>query len=390
MINSFDNPFAKIFPVESPQELLDIAFNRAMNIAPPQMRGSDPFTKKKEHDRNRVNTAANVLADRLNRIVDQFPSIDMVHPFYIELVKVLLADDQMGNGSDRLKKALGGLYGTIATIREVERDINDRFNSAKKKAQVIDLRGEAFGRFSSIIYRAEPHLLVIQEARELLVPLPGFNPTLPTVVVAGVPNVGKSSFVRSATSGKPQIGAYPFTTKRLIFGHKKLSFLQVQFCDTPGLLDRSLENRNEIELLAIAALKHISDILLIIVDPSDTATVPVEGQLNLIAEFYEYYPTAELLIVVNKVDKLNPSEIDPLRKKILTFTESNELDIEPESLLFISSLKEDDIKEVLTRIDQLIKDKILQKSKFKKLSDPVIPNDQLPLSETLEDFNDFY
>jgi len=43
-----------------------------------------------------------------------------------------------------------------------------------------------------------------------------------TVVVAGYPNVGKSSFIRLVSTAEPEIAAYPFTTKGVIVGHRDL------------------------------------------------------------------------------------------------------------------------------------------------------------------------
>lgn len=41
----------------------------------------------------------------------------------------------------------------------------------------------------------------------------------PTVVLVGMPNVGKSSIVTAVSSGTPEINDYPFTTRRLKIGH---------------------------------------------------------------------------------------------------------------------------------------------------------------------------
>lgn len=380
------NPFSKVSRIETMQELLDLAFSRAMKIAPPQMRGAEPLVKNREYERNRVNTAANVLADRLQRIIAQFPSLNSVHPLYLELANVLLADPKRANGVDNLRKALGGLQGTVHLIRDVEQEINEALNGTFTKTQNIELRTSAFGRFSSIIYQIEPHLEILRKAQETLSELPGFNPMQPSVVVAGVPNVGKSSFVRNATSGKPNIGSYPFTTKRLVFGHRKFGFITAQFCDTPGILDRSLKERNEIELMAIAALKHISDILLVIIDPSISATYPVEQQLRLVGEFADFYPQAELMLVVNKMDLIDEEEQGRIRSQVKSFLSDGSLNIDPvHGVHFISSFNPSDISKVMDAINHVIKTKLLRTSKFQVLADPEIAEDQLTLEEVLDE-----
>ena len=379
------NPFANITRIESSQELLDLAFGRAMKIAPPQLRGADPLVKNREYERNRINTAANVLADRLHRIISQFPSLNVVHPLYLELANILLGKDQ-ANGVDELKRALGALQGTVNLIRNVETELNEKLNGTFTKTQNIEIRNAAFGRFSSIVYQTEPHLEILRKAQETLSTLPGFNPLQPSVVVAGVPNVGKSSFVRNATSGKPNVGSYPFTTKRLVFGHRKFGFVSVQFCDTPGILDRSLKERNEIELMAIAALKHISDILLVIIDPSVAATYPVEQQLKLVLEFAEFYPQAEILLVVNKLDLISKQDREHVETEIKRFLSENPINLDPDhGVHFISSFSEDDISQVMDSVNHIVKTKLLKSHKFQVLTDPEIAEDQLTLQEVVDE-----
>ncbi|MHA2254158.1 MAG: NOG1 family protein, partial [Candidatus Kariarchaeaceae archaeon] len=263
-MKNIGNPFSVIKRIETHQELLDIAFKKAMKIKPPGGR-LDGLARSRTHEMNRINTAANVLVSRLERIVKSFPSFNLIHPFYTELTNVLL-------NLDNTKIALGRTFGIIKFIRDIEYEIIQKLDTTNSKEENRKLRKSAFGRFSSILDRLNPHLVSLEKARSILNPLPGFNPYLPSIVVAGVPNTGKSSLIKLTTSGKPDIARYPFTTKKLIFGHRQFDFISVQFIDTPGLLDRPLDQRNKIELQAIAALKHLSDILVFLIDASSGAS----------------------------------------------------------------------------------------------------------------------
>ena len=43
--------------------------------------------------------------------------------------------------------------------------------------------------------------------------------TSPPLALVGAPNVGKSSLVRTLSSGKPEVCNYPFTTRGISVGH---------------------------------------------------------------------------------------------------------------------------------------------------------------------------
>lgn len=50
---------------------------------------------------------------------------------------------------------------------------------------------------------------------------------------------------------------YAFTTKSLFVGHMDYRYLRWQVIDTPGILDRPLEERNTIEMQACRSALHL-------------------------------------------------------------------------------------------------------------------------------------
>ena len=83
--------------------------------------------------------------------------------------------------------------------------------------------------------------------------LPSIDPTTRTIIVAGYPNVGKSSFVNKVTRANVEVQPYAFTTKSLYVGHMDYKYLRWQVIDTPGVLDRPIEERNTVEMQSITA-----------------------------------------------------------------------------------------------------------------------------------------
>ena len=162
---------------------------------------------------------------------------------------------------------------------------------------------------SSVMRQVGPSLTWLSEARETLKRLPKIDPVSPCIVVCGAPNVGKSAFIAALSTGKMEVNHYPFTTKQIHVGHFTHRRLQYQMVDTPGLLDRPMEQRNHIEMQAIAALEHIGSLVLFLVDESESCGTPLEEQMNLLEEVRTLLPETDLMQVSSKADLLNPPPV---------------------------------------------------------------------------------
>jgi nucleolar GTP-binding protein len=235
-------------------------------------------------------TAANILSDNLINAVKKFPSFDQMPPFYMELADILV-------GIEEMKMNLASVQWAGNKINEMARRYVGMMRDAED-AKVV--RKQAFGRISSIVDSIDGNLRFLNDARNKLRKLPDISEA-PTIVAAGYPNVGKSSFVALVSSARPEIASYPFTTKGLAVGHFTRNKIRYQVIDTPGLLDRPLEERNEIELQAISALKHVGKAILYIVDPSETCGYTLEKQMHLLEEIKKEFGVP-MLVVANKTD----------------------------------------------------------------------------------------
>jgi nucleolar GTP-binding protein len=245
---------------------------------------------------------------KLNDAVEQFPSIDRLHPFYLELAQILV-------GTDRLKQALGAVHNCKTPID----DITDKHLQALKLAddhrQMKKTRSAAKGRISSILRATAENLDFIIEAKKKLSQLPGIAPNIPSIVCAGFPNVGKSTLVRTVSTAEPEIAYYPFTTRKVIIGHLRIENQSVQVVDTPGILDRPMTERNEIELQAITALKYLANVIIFMIDPSETCGWTFDQQVSLLNEVKKMFPLNPLLIALNKIDITPPEQLEKARAK---------------------------------------------------------------------------
>ena len=72
--------------------------------------------------------------------------------------------------------------------------------------------------------------------------------------------------------------------------------------DTPGLLDRDLSDRNEFELRGILALKHLSDLIVFMFDPSESCGYSMEDQEHLFKAIKKEFSSVPIIEVENKTD----------------------------------------------------------------------------------------
>jgi nucleolar GTP-binding protein len=191
---------------------------------------------------------------------------------------------------------------------------------------------EIYGRVSSIIKQVDKNLLFLSNAQKILRTFPDIE-DIPTVVIAGYPNVGKSSLIRQLSTAKPEIAQYPFTTKQIYVGHieKTVHYekKKYQIIDTPGLLDRPLSERNNIEKQAIAALRHLADLIVFVFDPSGTSGYQMNEQTLMLDDIKKLFSDVPFILVENKLDVKNTGStnqkiscitgegIEELRQKIL-------------------------------------------------------------------------
>ncbi len=272
--------FERLPTVPTSQELVDRAFRRSTRASSGQKK-----------DESMLMTAGNILSDNLTNLVRKYPSFMNIPPFYYDLADAAV-------GVDEMRIHLSRVTWAASQIRTITRDHLTRMKGTADRPSV---RRAAFGRMASVMKSIEPDLLFLNDARQKLRGMPTVDPDLPTIIVAGYPNVGKSSFMIAVTGARPEIASYPFTTKGVGVGHFSRDHQRYQVVDTPGLLDRPLSQRNEIELQAIAALRHLRGAVLYILDPSEYCGFSLADQLRLLADVKGWLHLP-VLVVANKSD----------------------------------------------------------------------------------------
>lgn len=87
-------------------------------------------------------------------------------------------------------------------------------------------------------------------------------------------------------------------------------YLRWQVIDTPGILDRPLEERNTIEMQSITALAHIRAAVVYMVDVSEQCGYTLAQQAALFHSIKPLFANKPILIVANKTDVRKYEDLD--------------------------------------------------------------------------------
>ena len=122
----------------------------------------------------------------------------------------------------------------------------------------------------------------------------------------GLPNSGKSSFLKMATRAKPKVANYPFTTLNPNLGVLKIYDKEYVIADIPGLIEGAHKGIG----LGIKFLKHIerckSLIHLIDITEKDFYNnyMIIRNELKNIIRMYQ----KKEVVLLNKIDLINEDE----------------------------------------------------------------------------------
>jgi len=241
--------------------------------------------------------------EKLGQIVEEFPKLDDVHPFYADLINVLY-------DKDHYKLALGQINTARQIVDNVAKDYLRLLKFGDSLFRCKQLKRAALGRMCTVMRKQGPTLAYLEEVRKHMARLPSIDPSTRTLLVCGYPNVGKSSFMNKVTRAEVEVQPYAFTTKSLFVGHMDHKYQRWQVIDTPGILDHPLEERNTIEMQSITALAHLQCAVLFFLDISGQCGYTIQQQCSLFDNISPLFSSKPLMIVATKIDVQPLSTLD--------------------------------------------------------------------------------
>lgn len=293
--------FQKLPMVMPSVDILYSSLRKAKKIA-----ATKGITNVAKRERNKgakqLDALMKELAAPLRDYVDNFPKKKYLHPYERSLVELTLGDgnyEEVLMKVDTLRKkviSVGKEHASLCAKSLSKREAEERLNQGKEKLEeIFHHEGKAIDELLDIA--------------KTLRAMPVVDLKTPTLCLVGAPNVGKSSLVRILSTGKPEICNYPFTTRGILMGHIALNYQRFQVTDTPGLLRRHDENRNNLEKLTLAVLSHLPTAILYVHDLSGECGMSASDQYSIYKEIKERFNDQLWLDVISKSDLLQESPV---------------------------------------------------------------------------------
>ena len=251
-----------------------------------------------------------------------------LHP-YERVVADLTVRALEKDGTASLSVVLADLKALHKEVTSTGKALASQAKDCASAAEALQLAEDGGNDIAGILERPEAQatLLQMMQIQKALRKVPVIELGVPSVVLVGAPNVGKSSIVRKVSSGTPEVNAYPFTTRGVTLGHMlaqdaaqqpgsalshatlarlKGRGTRYQVMDSPGVLAGRLDtDRNEMESLTIASLQHLPTAVIFVADLSGLSgddKSSVEHQCSVRRELRERFPRRPWLDVISKSD----------------------------------------------------------------------------------------
>ncbi|CAG5005563.1 unnamed protein product [Parnassius apollo] len=364
--------FKKIAVVPTAKDFIDIILSKTQRKTPTVVHKHYKITRIRAFYIRKVKFTQQNFHDRLSRIIQEFPKLDDVHPFYADLMNVLY-------DKDHYKLGLGQLNTARHLIDNVAKDYVRLLKYGDSLYRCKQLKRAALGRMATIMKRQAANLTYLEQVRQHLARLPAIDPYTRTIIICGFPNVGKSSFINKITRADVEVQPYAFTTKSLYVGHTDYKYLRWQVIDTPGILDHPLEERNVIEMQAVTALAHLRAAVLYFIDPSEQCGHSIEEQISLFESIKPLFSNKPLIVVLNKIDVVKPEDLPAPKKQLIEQLEqacaqgnlvnadsNSELRTVP--VMRMSTITEEGVQEVkIEACERLLGHRVTEKMRSKKV-----------------------
>jgi len=184
--------FKKIAAVPSAGDFIDIVLTRTQRKTPTVIHPGYKISRIRSFYMRKVKFTQQTINERLGLMLQDFPRLNDIHPFYADLMNILY-------DRDHYKLALGQVNTAKGLIDSLSRDYIRLLKYGDSLYRCKQLKRAALGRMMTILKRQKAAFAYLEEVRKHLSRLPALDPHTRSLLVTGFPNVGKSSFMNKVS-----------------------------------------------------------------------------------------------------------------------------------------------------------------------------------------------
>ncbi|HIP66942.1 MAG TPA: GTP-binding protein [Candidatus Nanopusillus sp.] len=273
--------------------ILNKAFRRAKENANSIQDETNKINLAKKRELVRIETVKNIVTSEIDKLLIKIPKEKDLQEFYRSLLDIMFE-------WKNIKKSITRIKYVKRFVLDFYKRYKNSIKITKDTARMSQLRKEFYGRVASFLRRNSNHFELLFNVYKAYESLPKFK-AYPTVVIAGLPNVGKSTLLKKLTGSEPSIQPYPFTTKDIMVGYINTPYFKIQVIDTPGMLDRPFDTMNPIEKKAVLAIKYLAHLIIYVIDITETCGFTIKEQLDLLKNIEKEFDT-EIWVYFSKTD----------------------------------------------------------------------------------------
>jgi len=161
--------FKKIQTVPTATDFIDIVLTRTQRKTPTVIHPTYAISRIRAFYMRKVKFTQQTCQEKLSQIIDDFPRLDDLHPFYADLINILY-------DRDHYKLALGQVNTARALIDNIAKDYVRMIKYGDSLYRCKQLKRAALGRMCTLLKKQKASLEYLEEVRKHLSRLPSIDP----------------------------------------------------------------------------------------------------------------------------------------------------------------------------------------------------------------------
>eukprot|EP00802_Teleaulax_amphioxeia_P001348 Tamp_01350.p1 GENE.Tamp_01350~~Tamp_01350.p1 ORF type:complete len:470 (+),score=32.93 Tamp_01350:2705-4114(+) len=235
------------------------------------------------------------FSTQLSEILENFPSIDYIHPFFGDLLDLMFQRQHYKIALSKISVSKGKINVICKNFVKLVKNGNTSYVCKQSKK-------EAFGKICTIVKKLNKSFIFLEKIRKHLENLPNLDPYRKVIILQGSSKVGKSSFLNKTTRVNVRLGDSVKNNNFMVIGHMQSNFSQLQILDINGTINQAMQFDNRFVIQVYNTFLNLDYMALNFFDLSECLSSSLNEQIKSFKSFCDINPIIEKLPILNKTD----------------------------------------------------------------------------------------